>query len=343
MKIKKLLATNQKLLNLSKSRRVRLILKIYKKLKAKSVKAHILKKKTFFKLCCKRLKKYCPNIFNDIKRKKLIKIFKSFELRKKPKLKHFFQNDIKFLSKRFRKLLFRFNGVKYYGSTKKRIQRRVNRMNRITPRKKMYRNLRKRSYFFKIIRKKRRRRLKVFRLNRNNPIFTKKTRKEKKFLLKSRESLLRTKKYLYRKKFPKIKGKKNRNFNFFYYNNMDRAPFKFHIGRIVITYLLNNTFINIHNSKKMLKVISAGKLKFKGPKRSTQYSRQIVARKAINYVSRTQMNVLDIFLNSNYNRWYYFLFKEFSKPKVKPYVIRYLVISNSRPHGFIRDRKHRRK
>ena len=53
MKIKKLLATNQKLLNLSKSRRVRLILKIYKKLKAKSVKAHILKKKLFLSFVVK--------------------------------------------------------------------------------------------------------------------------------------------------------------------------------------------------------------------------------------------------------------------------------------------------
>ena len=184
---------------------------------------------------------------------------------------------------------------------------------------------------------------KALRVSTRKPIFTKKTKHEKKFLIRARESLLKTKKYLYRKRFPKINGKKNRNFNFNYYNNIDKFPFKFSIGRLVITYLHNNTFINIHDSKKMLQVISAGKLGFRGPKRSTPFSRQIVARKAVTFLLKTDLNILDIYLNSNYNRWYYFIFKEISRPKTKQYYCRYLIISNPRSHGFLRFKKIRRK
>jgi ribosomal protein S11 len=205
------------------------------------------------------------------------------------------------------------------------------------------RNILKRSYFFRILRRSLRKKSILKRITTKKPIFTKKQKIDRRFLYRARNSLILTKKFLYRKQFPKIKGKKNRNFNFIYYNNIQKTTMRFHIGRIVITYLHNNTFINIHNSKKMLKVYSAGLLGFKGPKRSTPYSRQVVARKAVKYLLKTKINILDIYLNSNYNRWYYFLFKEFSKPKVKPYAIRYLISNNPRSHGFLRDKKHRRK
>lgn len=332
---------------LSVKKKLNLIVKIYKKVNntnsKKLVKFKSLSKIRRFRLILKKLKKYYPFLLKNITKKKIYSFLRLKTKRFQKPLKRNYRSNNKFLTKRLKKILVKFPRIDIFSSKKKQLQKRFLKMNRLLTKRKMRRNLSKRTYFFKIIRKKRRHKLKVLRLNRQKPIFTKKTKKEKKFLLRARESLLKTKKYLYRKQFPKIKGKKNKNFNFFYYNNIDRIPFKFHIGRIVITYLLNNTFINIHSSKKMLKVLSAGKLGFKGPKRSTPYSRQIVARKAIKFITKTKLNVLDIFLNSNYNRWYYFIFKEISKPRVKPYVIRYLVISNPRPHGFIRDRKHRRK
>ena len=339
------------LLNLNKlsiNKKSNLIVKIYKRFnfKRKFKKFKVLNRNVRLKIFFNKLKKYYPVLLNKIPLKKLVLRLKNVTSKTKRlyrPLNQIYKSNNKFLTKRLRKVLNRFPKVDIFNKTKNKLKRRVAVMNRLLKKKKLRKNLSKRTFFFRIIRKTRRHKIKMLRLNRTKPIFTKKTKKEKKFLFKARESLLKTKKYLYRKQFPKIKGKKNKNFNFYYYNNMDRLPFKFHIGRIVITYLLNNTFINIHNSKKMLKVLSAGKLGFKGPKRSTPYSRQIVARKAIKFITKTKMNVLDIFLNSNYNRWYYFLFKEISKPKVKPYVIRYLVISNPRAHGFIRDRKHRRK
>lgn len=333
-----------KISNLTIKQNYNLVFKSYKNflLKLKKNKQKLLypypHKVECFNFVLKRLKKEYPILKKT--KKVLLKIFLKKVKLKKIKLKKSYKLT---LTKRLKKLLKKFNKTKGFFSVKNKLVRRLRAMNRLTRRKKMRKNLRKKTFFFKILRKSRRRKIKMIRINRNQPIFTKKLKKERKFLLKARESLLKTKKYLYRKQFPKIKGKKNKNFNFFYYNNMDRIPFKFNIGRIVITYLLNNTFINIHNSKKMLKVFSAGKLGFRGPKRSTPYSRQVVARKAINFVAKTKLNILDIFLNSNYNRWYYFIFKEISKPKVKPYYIRYLVVSNSRAHGFIRDRKHRRK
>lgn len=317
-----------------------LIFKVYKKILLKKKKTDIVTKIDYFNLVIKKFKKNFPKFFTKKIRKLILKMFFNKIKKKKKKFKYK-QNFI--LTKRLRKLLVKFNNFKVINKTKIRLERRLRSMNRLIKKKKMRTNFSKRTFFFKVLRKSRRKKIKVIRISRKKPIFTKKFKKEKKFLLKARESLLKTKKYLYRKQFPKIKGKKNKNFNFFYYNNIERFPFKFNIGRVVITYLINNTFINIHSSKKMLKVLSAGKIGFRGPKRSTAYSRQVVARKAINYIAKTKLNVLDIFLNSNYNRWYYFLFKEISKLKVKPYVIRYLIISNARPHGFIRDKKHRRK
>ena len=340
--------TKKKKNNLILRGKFNLIFRIYTKLLTKrkiknKFKNKFFNKANYFNLIIKKIKKKNPKFLDKKSKKEMLKFYFDKIRKKKLNLKSVYKENNQFLTKRLRKILLQFNDVKKFDNTKNRIRRRLNVMNRLFLRKRMRRNLSKRTFFFKITRKSRRRKIKVLRINRTKPIFTKKIKKEKKFLLKARESLLKTKKYMYRKQFPKIKGKKNKNFNFFYYNNIDRAPFKFNIGRIVITYLINNTFINIHNSKKMLKVISAGKLGFKGPKRATPYSRQVVARKAISFVAKTRLNVLDIFLNSNYNRWYYFLFKEISKPKVKPYVIRYLVISNSRAHGFIRDKKHRRK
>ena len=344
-KIKKIEVPKSKLnaLKLNLNEKFKLIFNVYKRTINKIKKGKVVTNLDHFKFIIKKFKKIDSSFLNKISKKKVLDEFYKKTKNRKRTLKKFYKLNNRFLTKRLRKTLVNFEPSVGLNQTKKELARKVQLMNRFVKRKKMRRNLRKRSFFFKIIRKKRRRRLNVFRINKTKPIFTKKTKKEKKFLLRARETLLHTKKFLYRKQFPKIKGKKNKNFNFFYYNNIDRAPFKFNIGRVVITYLLNNTFINIHNNEKMLKVISAGRLGFKGPKRSTPYSRQVVARKAINYIARSKMNVLDIFLNSNYNRWYYFLFKEISKPKVKPYVIRYLVISNSRAHGFIRDRKHRRK
>lgn len=205
------------------------------------------------------------------------------------------------------------------------------------------RNVLKKTYFIKILRRSILKKSLLKRSLNKKPIITKRKKKDRKFFLKTRRLLIDTKRFLYRKQFPKINGKKNKKFNFNYYNNLHQTTLRFHIGRIVITYLNNNTFINVHNSKKMLKVFSAGLLGFKGPKRSTPYSRQVVARKAVKFLLKTNLNILDIYLNSNYNRWYYFLFKEFSKPKVKPYFVRYLISNNPRAHGFIRDKKHRRK
>lgn len=205
------------------------------------------------------------------------------------------------------------------------------------------RNVLIKTFFIKILRRSILQKSLLKRTKKKKQIFTKRKRKDRKFFLKTRRSLIETKKFLYRKQFPKINGKKNRKFNFDFYNNLHNTRVKFVLGRIVITYLNNNTFVNIHNGKKMLKVYSAGTLGFKGPKRSTPYSRQVVVRKAVKFLLKTNLNILDIYLNSNYNRWYYFLFKEFSKPKVKPYTIRYLVSNNPRAHGFLRDKKHRRK
>ncbi|RYE05336.1 MAG: 30S ribosomal protein S11 [Rickettsiaceae bacterium] len=271
------------------------------------------------------------------KKNQMINKLEFFE-KKREKKTVFFASKMLKISRKF---------DKYQNSLKKALKFKITKKLRILNKDiiNIYvkRNILRRSYFFRILRRSLRKKSILKRITRKKPIITKKQKIDRKFLYRARNSLLRTKKFLYRKQFPKIKGKKNRNFNFMYYNNIQKTTMRFHIGRIVITYLHNNTFINIHDSKKMLKVFSAGVLGFKGPKRSTPYSRQVVARKAVKYLLKTKINILDVYLNSNYNRWYYFLFKEFSKPKIKPYAIRYLISNNPRSHGFLRDKKHRRK
>jgi len=286
-----------------------------------------------------KLKKKLPNLGLVLKRKQQQK---ETVLSKLDFEKGFLKRGFGFTRKMRRSLrMYRKHASKK--NLKIKITRRLNKMKKLFVSHFLPRNLRKRTYFFKILRRAIRKKSRLKRSLAKKPIFSKKTKIDNKFFFRARNSLILTKKFLYKKQFPKIKGKKNKNFNFMYFNNMDKLPLKFNIGRIVITYLHNNTFMNIHDSKKMLKVFSAGKLGFKGPKRSTPYSRQVVARKVVKYLLKSKINILDIFLNSNYNRWYYFMFKEFSKTKFKPYAIRYLVSNNSRSHGFMRDKKQRRK
>lgn len=205
------------------------------------------------------------------------------------------------------------------------------------------RNIKTKSYFYRVTHKRLIDASIMIRTDRSKPEFSRRSVVEKQFFISAQEALVKTKRYMYKKQFPKIRGKKNPNFNYAFFNNVKNFSPKFILGRLVITYLHNNTFINIHNNKKMLKVISGGKVGLKGPKRATPYSRQVVMRKAAKFLSIGGIDLLDVYLNSNYSRWYYLMLKELSKPKVKPYQVRYLVISNPRSHGFLRQKKKRRK
>ena len=132
---------------------------------------------------------------------------------------------------------------------------------------------------------------------------------------------------------PRKKGKlKNNNLK-----KKKRLPAKY--SRIVILMRPNNTFISLTNRGETNYLMTAGIAGFAGPKRSSPYSRHVVARIISRYVYKQGYENIDIYFNSRITRRFYFLFKGLI---VRPYNVRYIARNKMVSHGFMRKKKKRR-
>ena len=116
-----------------------------------------------------------------------------------------------------------------------------------------------------------------------------------------------------------------------------RMPSKY--SRIVILMRPNNTFISLTNRGDTHYLMTAGLAGFPGPKRSSPYSRHVVARVISRYVHKQGYEHIDIYFNCRITRKFYFLFKGLI---VRPYNVRYIARNKMVSHGFMRKKKKRR-
>lgn len=110
---------------------------------------------------------------------------------------------------------------------------------------------------------------------------------------------------------------------------------------VVILMKPNNTFVSVvKSSDSKIHVITAGLAGFSGPKRSSPYSRHVVARKMSNYLFYNKLRNIDVSFNTIVTKRYFFLFKGLI---VKPPFIRFLARNRTVSHGKLRKKKQRRK
>jgi len=73
---------------------------------------------------------------------------------------------------------------------------------------------------------------------------------------------------------------------------------KYKICKIYIKSTFNNTFVTLTNIKGgTLKYFSAGKLKFKGSKRSTSYAAESVILQIAKYCLNSKIKIIQLYLN----------------------------------------------
>ncbi len=84
---------------------------------------------------------------------------------------------------------------------------------------------------------------------------------------------------------------------------------------------------------------SGGVVKFKGPKRSSNLAREMVAKDVAMQATKRNFKVVDVLFRSNIGRIYFFIMKGLSQAKL---IVRMLIKQKQHGHGYIRPKKERR-
>jgi len=112
-------------------------------------------------------------------------------------------------------------------------------------------------------------------------------------------------------------------------------------GAIYITHRLNNTFVAAYTLANKLHLMYGGPAGYRGPKRSTRYAREMVAKRISFRLAKGAYHFLDIYFKTALGRsllpvlrgllWEHSFF------------CRFIILRRMRSHGFMRGPKKRRK
>jgi len=225
-------------------------------------------------------------------------------------------NDLKKTSTRIRKT---------YKSNISKIKRRIGRrLNNAVLVKKIRRSrlLRKNTYFYRYIRRKRSR-------------IAKKTLNLLKRLSPSYQDEVNN----FETVLQKMRSWKNRKG--FKITSGDFSPFCF--GTVYITHRRRNTFITIfkhtEDGKQVVFKSTSGLNGFLGPKRPTKHGRESVSKMASAYLKSNMFTSVDIVFTKSIGRFFTYLLRGLLMYHV---FVRHMYITKRRSHGFTRLKKVRR-